>query len=325
MNGDPNEKRTLRVASVQFESAPGDKEANFRKIEAFTELAASQNVRLIVFPECCITGYWFIRNLSKDALGKLAEPIFDGPSSQRLIELSKRFGMAIGAGLVEEDASGEFYNSYVVAMADGGAQRHRKLHSFEHLAMRSGSEFTVFDLPDGFRAGVLICYDCNIVENVRLTALRGAEILIAPHQTGGCRSKNPHLMGVIDRRVWDERHTNPAAIERELSGEKGRGWLMRWLPSRAHDNGLFLIFSNGVGVDDDEIRTGNAMILDPYGRILAETCKADDDMVIADLDASLLADSTGRRWIRARRPQLYTPLTVPTGQECDTRKLKFEE
>ena len=154
---------------------------------------------------------------------------------------------------------------------------------------------------------------------------QGAEILLAPHQTGGCRSRNPHLMGVIDRRVWDERHTNPTAIERELRGEKGRGWLMRWLPSRAHDNGLFLIFSNGVGVDDDEIRTGNAMILDPYGRILAETGKAGDDMVIADLDASLLADSSGRRWIRARRPELYTPLTVPTGLECDTRKLKFEE
>jgi predicted amidohydrolase len=183
----------------------------------------------------------------------------------------------------------------------------------------------VFDIPEGFRVGVLICYDCNIIENVRLTALQDAEILIAPHQTGGCRSRNPHLMGVIDRRVWDERHTNPTAIERELRGEKGRGWLMRWLPSRAHDNGLFLIFSNGVGIDDDEIRTGNAMILDPYGRILAETWKAGDDMVIADLDASLLADSSGRRWIRARRPQLYMPLTVPTGRECDTRKLKFEE
>ena len=132
-------------------------------------------------------------------------------------------------------------------------------------------------------------------------------------------------MGIIERHVWDERHTNPAAIERELRSEKGRGWLMRWLPSRAHDNGLFLIFSNGIGVDDDEIRTGNAMILDPYGRILAETWKAGDDMVIADLNASLLADSTGRSWMRARRPQLYAPLTVSTGLECDTRKLKFEE
>jgi predicted amidohydrolase len=325
MRGDLDDKRTLRVASVQFESAPGDKEANFRKIETFVERAAQGNARLILFPECCVTGYWFIRNLSVEALTQLAEPIFDGPSSRRLIELAKRFGITVGAGWVESAPAGEFYNSYVVAMPDGRAQRHRKLHAFEHPSIRSGSEFTVFDIPDGFRVGVLICYDCNIIENVRLTALQGAEILLAPHQTGGCRSKNPHLMGVIDRRVWEERHTNPAAIERELRGEKGRGWLMRWLPSRAHDNGLFLVFSNGVGVDDDEIRTGNSMVLDPYGRTLAETWKAGDDMVIADLDASLLAESSGRRWMRARRPQLYTPLTVPTGLECDTRKLKFEE
>jgi len=325
MKGDREDKRTLRVASVQIQCLPGDKEANFGKIETFVERAAQRNVRLILFPECCITGYWFLRNLPADALAQLAEPIFNGPSSQRLIEMAKRFGMTIGAGLVEACPTGEFYNSYVVAMPDGNARRHRKLHAFEHPSIRSGSEFTVFDIPDGFRVGVLICYDCNIIENVRLTALSGAEILIAPHQTGGCRSRNPHLMGVIDRRVWDERQTNPEAIERELRGDKGRGWLMRWLPSRAHDNGLFLIFSNGVGVDDDEIRTGNAMILDPYGRILVETWKAGDDMVIADLDASLLADSSGRRWMRARRPQLYTPLTVPTGLECDTRKLKFEE
>ena len=325
MNHNSADKRTLRVASVQFESAPGDKDANFRKMEAFVERAARQNVRLIVFPECCITGYWFIRNLQLEALAQIAEPIFDGPSSRRLVELAKRFEITIGAGLVEAGPEAKLYNSYVVAMPDGRAQRHRKLHAFEHPSIQSGSEFTVFDLPDGFRVGVLICYDCNIIENVRLTALRGAEVLIAPHQTGGCRSRNPHLMGVIDRSIWDERHTNPAAIERELRGDKGRGWLMRWLPSRAHDNGLFLIFSNGVGVDDDEIRTGNAMILDPYGRILAETWKAGDDMVVANLDASLLADSTGSRWMRARRPQLYGPLTVPTGLECDTRKLKFEE
>lgn len=325
MNHPQEDKRTLRVASVQFESAPANKEANFRKMEAFVERAARQDVRLIVFPECCITGYWFIRNLSGEALAELAEPIFDGPSSQRLIELAQRFQMTVGAGLIEAGPAGEFYNSYVVAMADGRARRHRKLHAFEQVSIRSGSEFTVFDLPDGFRVGVLICYDCNLIENVRLTALLGAEILIAPHQTGGCRSRNPHLMGVIERSVWDNRRSHPAAIERELRGDKGRGWLMRWLPSRAHDNGLFLLFSNGVGVDDDEIRTGNAMILDPYGRVLAETWKADDDMVVADLDASLLAESSGRRWIRARRPQLYSPLTVPTGLECDTRKLKFEE
>jgi predicted amidohydrolase len=212
-----------------------------------------------------------------------------------------------------------------VAMPDGSLVRHRKLHAFEHPAIQPGDQHTVFDTPHGFRAALLVCYDNNIVENVRIAALRGAEVLLAPHQTGGCRTTNPHLMGAIDRSLWDDRHAHPEAIERELRGEKGRAWLMRWLPSRAHDNGLFLVFSNGVGIDDDEIRTGNAMVLDPYGRVLAETGKAGDDMVVADLDASLPERATGRLWIQARRPDLYGELAVPTGRERDTHQLKFEE
>jgi predicted amidohydrolase len=96
----------------------------------------------------------------------------------------------------------------------------------------------------------------NIGENVRVTALKGAEVLLAPHQTGGCDSPDLHTMGLVDKALWENRHADPAAIEAELRGPKGRGWLMRWLPARAHDNGLFLVYSNGVGVDDDEIRTG---------------------------------------------------------------------
>ena len=75
--------------------------------------------------------------------------------------------------------------------------------------------------------------------------------------------------------------------------------------------------------DGDEVRTGNAMILDPYGRILAETWKADDDMIISDLDAALRDNCTGVRWIKTRRPELYGPLTVPTGLEEDIRRVRF--
>lgn len=321
----PSPRRTVRVAAVQMESKPGDKAANFAKIEAFVAQAAQQDVKLIVFPECCITGYWFMRRLSPQDLRKLAEPIFDGESSRRLVELSQKYGMSIGAGLIEAGEQGFCHNSYVVAMPNGEARRHRKLQAFEHPLIKSGSEYTVFDSPHGFRLGVLICYDNNVNENGRIAALMGAEIILAPHQTGGCRTKNPHLLGVIERRLWDERHQHPQAIARELAGDKGRGWLMRWLPSRAHDNGVFLIFANGIGVDDDEIRTGNAMILDPYGRILVETDKADDDMVVADLDAGLLEHATGRAWIAARRPEMYGLLTTLTGLERDTHELKFEE
>jgi predicted amidohydrolase len=317
-------KKNIRAAAVQFEHAPGDKAANLGKIRRFVVDAAHQDVEIVVFPECCITGYWHLRHLSREALTALAEPVFAGPSSQELVSLAAQYQMTIGAGLIEVTAEGTLFNTYVVAMPDGYCQRHRKLHAFvsEHIA--SGSEYTVFETPHDCCMGVLTCYDNNIGENVRITALKGAEILLAPHQTGGCRSTNPHTMGLIDRQLWDNRHSNPQAIEKELLGPKGRGWLMRWLPARAHDNGVFLIFSNGVGVDDDEIRTGNAMILDPYGRILVETGTAGDDMVIAELDAALLEESTGRRWIRTRRPDLYRPLTVATGLEQETRAVRFD-
>ena len=93
--------------------------------------------------------------------------------------------------------------------------------------------------------------------------------------------------------------------------------------SNYDDNGLFLLFSNDVGYDDGEVRTGNAMIFDPYGEILAETSKAANDMVVADLVASLQPLSSGRRWLKARRPELYDRLTAPTGEEQDARTVRF--
>jgi predicted amidohydrolase len=315
---------SLRVASVQMESIAADKHANLATIEAFVTQAAEQGVKLIIFPECCITGYWFLRNLMAHQLADLAEPL-NGASVERLVELAHQYDITIGAGLVERSTTQIYHNSYVVVLPDGAVHCHRKLHAFEHPLMQSGTQYTVFDTPYGWRVGVLICYDNNLIENARITALLGADIILAPHQTGGCRTRNPHLMGAIDRQLWDNRHTDPAAIEQELRGEKGRGWLLRWLPSRAHDNGVFVVFANGVGVDDDEIRTGNAMILDPYGRILTETWAAADAMVVADLDGMLVEQATGRSWIAARRWELYGMLAQPTGRERDTHELKFEE
>jgi predicted amidohydrolase len=317
--------RNLRAAAVQFNHAPGDKEVNLAKIRGFVRDAALREVELLAFPEMCIAGYWHLRKLGRDEIDALAEPVPGGPSSQALVALAREHDMTVGAGLIERGADGKLYNTYVVALPDGRTARHRKLHCFISEHMASGDEYTVFDLPQGPRVGVLICYDNNLGENVRITALKGAEILLAPHQTGGCDSKDIHIMGKVDRALWDNRENDPEAIETEFRGPKGRAWLMRWLPARAHDNGLFLIFANGVGPDDDEVRTGNSMVIDPYGRILAETWKADETMVVADLDGSLIENSTGQRWIRTRRPQLYGPLTIPTGREQDTRKLRFDQ
>jgi predicted amidohydrolase len=316
--------QTVRSGAVQFTHRPSDKAYNLSRIRELAGEAASAGVQLLAFPEMCITGYWHVIRMGRPEIAALAEPIPDGPSTKALLELAKRHRIVIGAGLIEAEGD-RFHNSYVVVEPDGRYAVHRKLHAFENAHITPGERFTVFSSSIGCRIGVLTCYDNNLIENVRITALLGADILLAPHQTGGTASKSPHAMGVIDPALWAARDRNPVAIEAEFRGDKGRGWLMRWLPARAHDNGMFLVFANGVGEDSGEVRTGNAMVIDCYGRIINETWHARDELVVGDCDLSLLDRCTGRRWLRGRRPELYQRLAERDGRELHPIDARFSD
>ena len=313
----------IRCGTVQFQHRPGDKAYNLGVVARYCREAANQGVQVIAFPEMCLTGYWHVRNLDRLQIKALAEPVPDGPLTEALQRLATERNLIIGAGLIEVDTEGRLFNAYVVALPDGAIHNHRKLHTFISPHMQSGDRYTVFDTPLGCKLGILTCWDNNLIENVRATALLGADILLAPHQTGGCDSRSPHAMGRIDLEAWHQRHARPERLEAEVNGPKGREWLLRWLPARAHDNGLFLLFANGIGQDDDEVRTGNAMILDCYGRILAEAPRPEDALVMSDLDLTLLDRCTGRRWMRGRRPELYNLLTQRTGRELSPREARF--
>src|SRR5688500_20325579 len=155
--------KNIRVASVQFQHAPGDKPYNLGVIARYAAEAAAQGAEIIAFPECCISGYWHLRKLSREAMYDVAEPAFSGPSSVELMRLSREHGMTIGAGLVELGDDERLYNTYIVAMPDGRFARHRKLHVFVSQYLTPGSEYTVFDTPLGCKLGVLICYDNNLI------------------------------------------------------------------------------------------------------------------------------------------------------------------
>jgi predicted amidohydrolase len=297
----------LKLGTVQFHHRANDKAYNLAVIERFALEAAAGGVKILAFPEMCVTGYWHVRNLGQQELGTLAEPVPDGASTMKTMALARELDMAIGVGLIECTNDGRLFDSYVLCQPDGTFACHRKLHAFENEHIRSGDRYTVIDSPLGVRIGILIY------------------ILLAPHQTGGCASRSPHAMGLVDPRLWREREMKPAAIEAEFRGPKGREWLLRWLPARAHDNGFFLVFSNGVGEDDGEVRTGNAMIVDCYGRIVAETWEAKDRLVVAEADLDLLPLCSGRRWMRARRPELYGILVKRFGNELDPRQAHYAE
>lgn len=213
--------KDIRVATVQFSHRANDKNYNLSIIQSYVEKASKQGVKIIVFPEMCVTGYWHISRLQKSAIDDLSEFIPQGETCQRLLKMSEKHQVSIGAGLIEKDHDGNLYNAYVMAMPNGQLAKHRKLHTFVSEHMASGEEYTVFDTPHGCRIGILICWDNNLVENVRITALKGAEILVAPHQTGGTNSRSPNAMGLIDPQLWHNRQQDPESIRSEMQGAKG--------------------------------------------------------------------------------------------------------
>lgn len=310
--------KDIHIAAAQFEARDTDKDYNFGRIRALAEQAVAQGAEIVSFHECCITGYTFLEELSVAQMRRLAEPVPDGPSTQRLIKLAGQLNAAILAGLIEADAeSGKLFNCYVAVTPDGFVAKHRKIHEFisPHLAWGDENDLKTFELC-GLRCGILTCYDNNLVENPRILALQGAEVVFAPHVTCGLESPMPGR-GKIDKRLWDNRQRDPVSLAMEFCGPKGRGWLMHWLPTRAYENGLYYVFSNAVGVDHNTIKTGNAMVIDPFGEIIAESRALGDDVVVGLCTPEKIELSGGRRYLQARRPELYAKLVepLPAGQK----------
>jgi predicted amidohydrolase len=261
--------RDIRVAAAQFEHRNNDKAYNLSCVRGLTRRAVEQGAEIVSFHECCLSGYTFLQHLDRGQLAAVAEPIPDGPTVQGLIRIAREFNVVVMAGLVESDSAGRFYNGYAAVGPEGYLARHRKLHTFITPYFTPGDSYTVIELR-GVKVGFLTCYDNNLPENVRITTLMGAEVIMMPHVTCCVPSVMPGR-GTVDPALWENRHRDPVRLRMEFQGPKARGWLLRWLPARAWENGIYAVFSNPIGRDDDTIKPGLAMILDPFGEILVES------------------------------------------------------
>lgn len=295
--------KDLKIATAQFENRSGDKEYNLSVMEQLAGEAAADGAKAIAFHECSVTGYTFARHLSKEQMLELAEPIPGGASLEKMRQIAEKYDMAILAGLFEKDADDKLYKAYVCVDRNGLVARYRKLHPFINPNLSPGMEYCVFDLH-GWKCGILICYDNNVVENVRATALLGAQVIFMPHVTMCTPSPRPGA-GFVDPALWLNRVNDPTSVRLEFDGPKGRQWLMKWLPARAWDNGIYVVFANPIGMDDDQLKNGCSMIIDPHGDIVAECRKLDNDYVTATLVPGKLTQAGGYRYTKARRPELY--------------------
>jgi predicted amidohydrolase len=301
--------REIRVGAAQFENKDNDPEYNLGVIKELTRKAVDQGAEIVSFHEGCTRAYTWVQSLTLAQLQETAEPVPDGPIVRKLIEIAQEFSTILMAGLFELGSAGEVYNCYVTVGPDGYITKYRKLHTFVNPHLTPGDFYNVIDLL-GCKIGFSICYDNNLPENVRINTMLGAEIIFMPHVTCGLPSPMPGR-GTIDRKLWENRHRDPVRLRQEFDGPKAKGWLTKWLPARAWENGIYAVFTNPIGWDYDTIKPGLAMILDPFGEIMTESRELEDDVVVGLLTPDKLAQSSGHRYHLARRPELYEKLVEP--------------
>ena len=262
---------SVHVACGQFETKPGDKQHNLKRMKVQISEAKGRGCDIIVFPEMVLTGY-----LPEADMPGLAEPL-GGKSVSFILDQAKQNSIAVVFGFPElDDRKNIRYNSFAVADHSGRiAGVYRKIHLWDTEAnwAEPGTEVLITRL-----AGVLvsgwICYDTRFPEMGRLAYLKDAELCFVPT-------------------AW----LGPA-----------EEWILA-TRARAVDNAFFVAGSDLINRLPDLECGGHSVIVDPKGNILARA-KAGEDMVIdAVLDPSVMASQRSRLPIlRDRKPGLYGEL-----------------
>ena len=233
----------------------------------------------------------------------MTQPIPEGNSTRLLIQMAKDTGCVIFAGRFEKDDEQRIYSAYLCVDGNGLIARFRKLHPFVSPHLSKRKEYVVFDIC-GWKCGISIRYDNNVIENVRDTAHLGAEIIVMPHVTLCTPSTRPRA-GFVEPKPWENRFCDPTTLRQEFNGLKGCAWLIKWLPARPYDNALYVVFANPVGMADDHLNNGCLTIIDPLSDIAAECTELWKDIAIALCTKWKLFDAEWCRYRMARRPELY--------------------
>ena len=277
----------VRVAAVQTEPQLGAIEANLRSILAKLREAAAGGARLVVFPECALTGYAFE---SRDEASRHAEPI-PGPSTRRVAEACEDLGAFAVLGLIERDGD-RLFNVATLVGPGGVVGTYRKLHlpflGLDRFVDPGDRPLAVLD-AGGVRVGMHICYDGTFPETGRVLTLLGADILVLPTN-------------------WP--------IQSLTTAEH--------LPAcRAIENVVYMMAVDRVGEERGFRFAGTSSIADPTGRIVARAGIEDEAILYADVDPAI---SRQKRLIRIpgvyeldrigdRRPGHYAPLVAPNGRD----------
>jgi predicted amidohydrolase len=289
--------QTTRVAAVSMNGGLGEPDKVLRAIDGWCERAAGEKADLVLFPELVVHGH------CTPNTWELAEPVPDGPSVQRLVQIARRYRLVLAAGLSEKERD-IVYNTQVVVGPDGYIGKQRKLHMSrdESFLYKGGRDINVLDVGP-CKVGIVICYDNQFPEIARVLALRGADVILMPHAG---RFK-----------LWDDTAESEAATRRYTHGFLSKYAL------RARENACFAVLTDQVGragyvsawprdSENQPHHAGGAFIWGPDGEQLAATQeeRIREEMIVATLDVGLLARerSLANYMLRTRRPELFGEL-----------------
>lgn len=277
----------VKVACCQIAPEIGEVAANRARCRAAVQRAAAAGARIVILPELAISGYVFADEAEARAL---AEPA-GGPTAREWAELSGRLGITLIGGLCELGDDGHLYNSALAASGGGIQAVYRKAHLWdaEKLIFTPGSGEPGVIEAEGARIAVMICYDLEFPEWVRLPALAGAQLLCVP-------ANWPRMPGPV-----------PAG-ERPMEVVKAQ--------ASATVNRMFVAVCDRVGRERGVDWVGASLICDPDGWPLAGPAPADSEaMPVADCDLTAALNKTissHNDVLADRRPELYGGLVRRT-------------
>ena len=273
------EKFTL--AGVQMTPKLMDIEANLSRITDALERAVAKQARLVVFPECALTGYCF--ESLQEAM-PYAETI-PGPSTNRLAEACRGKEVHLVLGMLEKDGD-RYYNAAALIGPEGVLGKYRKVHlpflGVDQFVDSGDLGFEVHQTRLG-RIGLNICYDGSFPESARTLALKGADLILLPTN-------------------WPK------------GAEEFAEFLVN---ARGLENHVYSVAVNRVGTERGFKFIGRSRIADPSGRTLALASPDREEIIYAEIDPVAARNKhitrvPGKHQInrfKDRRPQHYGKIT----------------
>jgi len=282
--------KNISFALIQL-SCDEDQSKNAEKTFSAIREAASNGAQVICLQELFQSVYFCFEE--NPSFFDLAERI-PGPLTHRLSDLASELGVVIVASMFEKRAAGIFHNTTAVIDADGKyLGKYRKMHIpddpgyYEKYYFTPGDlGYLVFDTQFA-KIGVLICWDQWYPEAARLTALKGAEVLVYPTAIG-----------------WDLEEKN-----NEINREQYQAWQTI---QRSHSvaNGIPVVSVNRVGVEHGQQFWGGSFVSNAFGRVIFQASHDQEEVAVVAVDVDS-SEYYRKTWpfFRDRRIDSYGDIT----------------